>query len=279
MRWLLLLLLLLPVCLHADEDLTLAVSRVNPAVVTITTGSALGSGFIINPQGYVLTNRHVVNGASVVQVELDSGQSYAAQVVGVSREDDIAIVQLPVHNLPVAALGDSSRVQQGQSIVAIGSPLGLKHTATRGIISNTNVDIDGHAFLQTDAPLNPGNSGGPLIDTHGRIIGINTMISKGGQGIGFAIPINAVAKLLEAHGIAVVSDLSNHLLALKTTGRTSQAAVPEATGRASAAIWLIIILLLALIATAFLLSARRRNRYWRNAVVLHNEPDIEIKLH
>ncbi len=270
-------LLLCSLCALADEDLTVPISMVNPAVVTITNGSALGSGFLINPEGYLLTNHHVVGTASVVQVELESGQSYDARVVGVSRQDDIALVQLPVHNLPVAILGDSSQVQQGQSVIAIGSPLGFKHTATRGIISSLNVVLDGHTFLQSDASLNPGNSGGPLLDTHGRIIGINTMISKGGQGIGFSIPINAVAPLLEQYGVAVISDLSNQQMALKTARRPSPTTVPAARSHSSSPIWLVLLLLVALLLTALLLAARQRS--WRRAIVLHNEPDIEIKLH
>jgi putative serine protease PepD len=168
-------------------------------------GTASGSGFLLDTDGHIVTNEHVVEGASAVQVRLgEKGSPVDAQVVGADPNSDVAVLKIDagaVGNAKPLALGDSSALQIGQSAVAIGSPFGLQGTLTTGIVSAlhrqiqspSGVAIDG--AIQTDAAINPGNSGGPLLDTNGRVIGINAQIaSESGtnSGVGFAIPIDMV---------------------------------------------------------------------------------------
>jgi len=161
-----------------------------------TTGK--GSGFIISKDGYVLTNEHVVSGADEVTVSLPDGRKYKATVVGKDKVNDLAVLKIPGENLPVVELGDSSTLEPGQWVLAIGNPYGLEDTVTAGIISGLGRSLDGEGgFVQTDAAINPGNSGGPLVDLNGRVIGINTAIIQSAQGIGFAVPINTAKDVLD----------------------------------------------------------------------------------
>jgi len=161
-----------------------------------TTGK--GSGFVISKDGYVLTNEHVVSGADEVTVSLADGRKYQATVVGKDKVNDLAVLKIPGENLPVVELGDSSTLEPGQWVLAIGNPYGLKDTVTAGIISGLGRSLDGEGgFIQTDAAINPGNSGGPLVDLNGRVIGINTAIIQSAQGIGFAVPINTAKEVLD----------------------------------------------------------------------------------
>ncbi len=156
-----------------------------------------GSGFIIDSKGIILTNAHVVSGADKVTVKLRDGRTFKGEVRGVDKPSDLAVIKIEGDNLPVAPLGDSTQVQVGDWAIAVGNPLGLDNTVTLGIISTLNrssvqagipdMRLD---FMQTDAAINPGNSGGPLLNDRGEVIGINTAIRAGAEGIGFAIPIN-----------------------------------------------------------------------------------------
>lgn len=156
-----------------------------------------GSGFIIDSEGIILTNAHVVSGADKVTVKLRDGRTFEGEVKGVDEPSDLAVVKIKGKDLPVAPLGDSSQVQVGEWAIAVGNPLGLDNTVTLGIISTLNrssaqVGIPDKRldFIQTDSAINPGNSGGPLLNDRGEVIGINTAISAGAEGIGFAIPID-----------------------------------------------------------------------------------------
>jgi len=162
----------------------------------------MGSGVIVSPEGLILTNAHVVKDADEIKVTVSDKRSYDAKVVGIDVESDIAVVKIDAKGLPIATLGDSSKLQVGEIVFAIGNPFGLNRTVTSGIVSatgRTNVGIiDYEDFIQTDAAINPGNSGGPLVNIDGEVIGINTAIasrSGGYQGIGFAIPSSS-AKLI-----------------------------------------------------------------------------------
>lgn len=173
----------------------------------------LGSGFIINEQGYILTNNHVVEKAEEITVTLPDKREFKAEVIGTDPMSDVAVIKIQGKNLPTAELGDSSTAQVGDWVIAVGTPYGLSQTVTAGIISaagRANIGIvDYEDFFQTDAAINPGNSGGPLVDIYGRVIGMNTAIfskSGGYQGIGFAIPINMAERIMEsliAHGRVV----------------------------------------------------------------------------
>ncbi|MEJ2695176.1 MAG: DegQ family serine endoprotease [Candidatus Sulfobium sp.] len=203
--------------------------RVNPAVVNISTDTtvrvpggpfsqffgpffgqmpdremkqkSLGSGFIIDSDGFILTNNHVVAGAQEIKVKLADGREYKAKVVGRDPKTDLALIKISsmFKNLPTLPLGNSDKMKVGDWVLAIGNPFGLGHTVTQGIISATGRVIGSGPydnFLQTDAPINPGNSGGPLVNLEGQVIGINSAIIASGQGIGFAIPSNMAKQIV-----------------------------------------------------------------------------------
>ncbi|PYM56111.1 MAG: peptidase [Candidatus Rokuibacteriota bacterium] len=157
---------------------------------------SMGSGFIINANGYIVTNNHVVDGATQLQVKLSDGREFQGKVVGRDPKTDLALLKIEATGLPVIPLGDSSALQVGEPVMAIGNPFGLEQTVTTGIVSATGRSIGAGPyddFIQTDASVNPGNSGGPLINARGQVIGINTAIfsqSGGSVGIGFAIPVS-----------------------------------------------------------------------------------------
>lgn len=161
---------------------------------------SLGSGFIIDKEGYILTNNHVVEKASTIKVKLSDEKEYDAKIIGRDPKTDIALIKVDVRqSLPVAVFGDSEALQVGDWVVAIGNPFGLEHTVTAGIVSAKGRIIGAgpyDEFIQTDASINPGNSGGPLLNLKGEVVGINTAIVSGGQGIGFAIPINVARDML-----------------------------------------------------------------------------------
>jgi serine protease Do len=164
--------------------------------------NSLGSGLIINKEGYILTNDHVVKNAESIQVKLSNDKVYNGKVVGEDQKTDLAIVKISAsEDLPTAVLGDSDKLQVGQWAIAIGNPFGLDRTVTVGVISATgrsNMGIETYEdFIQTDASINPGNSGGPLLNVYGEVIGINTAIVASGQGIGFAIPVNMAKHVVE----------------------------------------------------------------------------------
>ncbi len=187
------------------------IAKVQPAVVlvTVTTanGTALGSGEIVNKQGYIVTNNHVVAGETAIQVTLSNGTRATAQLTGTDPADDLAVIKItpPSSNLAVITIGDSSQLKVGQDVLAIGNPLGNTQTVTNGIVSALNRSVSegqGGATLpdaiQTDAPINPGNSGGALVDMQGNLVGIPTLtaidpeFNTPANGVGFAIPANRV---------------------------------------------------------------------------------------
>lgn len=170
------------------------VERVSPSVVNVRRGRSGGSGVIVAPDGYALTNAHVVDGAREVAVTLDSGAELTAAVVGTDDATDLAVIRILGSGLPAAELADAESLRVGQLVIAIGDPLGFHSTVTTGVVSALGRSLsarDGRLIenvIQTDAALNPGNSGGPLVDTHAKVVGINTAIIPNAQGICFAIP-------------------------------------------------------------------------------------------
>ena len=206
-----------------DGDLTAVVAAARESVVTITANGTrsnglspfsvptrgVGSGFVLTSDGYILTNRHVVDESQSLVVAFSDGSELPATIVEVADDTDLALIKVDAAGLQAASIGDSGALQVGQTAVAIGSPLGsYTETVTRGIISGLNREITvtdestgRHATLsgliQTDAAINPGNSGGPLLDGAGNVIGINTAVATNAEGLGFAIPIGAASELIE----------------------------------------------------------------------------------
>ena len=167
--------------------------------------SGLGSGVVVSPEGYILTNFHVVDGADEIEVAHNDGRKYKARVVGSDPESDLAVLRIPAdHQLPVIAFGSSDTLRVGDVVLAIGNPFGVGQTVTSGIVSalgRSHLGINTFEnFIQTDAAINPGNSGGALVDSNGHLIGINTAIysqSGGSMGIGFAIPVSLARSVME----------------------------------------------------------------------------------
>jgi serine protease Do len=167
--------------------------------------SSLGSGVIVNSSGYILTNNHVVSGATDIEVSLSDRRSFKATIIGTDPMTDVAVIKLNASNLPVLVLGDSDSLNVGNFVLAVGNPFGLAGTVTMGIVSakgRGNLGIEGYEnFIQTDAAVNPGNSGGALVDVRGELVGINTAIvagnGGGNQGIGFAVPINMARQVMD----------------------------------------------------------------------------------
>jgi serine protease Do len=213
----------------ADELLPDVVAKARLSVVTITadgvsTGgispfsmpaTGVGSGVILTADGYILTNRHVVQNSQSLTVALSDGTEYPAEIVEIADDNDLALIKIDATDLPAATIGDSSALKAGQTAIAIGSPLGTyTETVTKGIISALDRDITVqdettgrpihlHNLIQTDAAINPGNSGGALLDVSGALVGINTAIAGNAEGLGFAIPIEDAADLIaRAHGTA-----------------------------------------------------------------------------
>lgn len=163
-----------------------------------------GSGFIITPDGYIVTNNHLVQGATKITVKLLNNDEYVAKIIGTDPQSDVAVIKIDAKNLPIVRLGNSDQIEVGEWVVALGNPFGLSHSLSAGILSakgRSSVGLaDYENFLQTDAAINPGNSGGPLLDLEGEVIGINTAIfsrSGGHMGIGFAIPINMAKTIID----------------------------------------------------------------------------------
>src|SRR5438445_6610137 len=208
-----------PANFDADEQNNIAVyKKALPSVVNITSTAGafdffygavpqqgMGSGFVIDTEGHILTNFHVVEGARQVEVTTSDKKKYKAQIVGTDPVHDLAVIQIPNKAVPQAELGDSKSLVVGQKVYAIGNPFGLSGTMTRGITSSLRSirGPDGTPIdeaIQTDAAINPGNSGGPLLNSRGEVVGINTLIATGGanqsSGVGFAIPINSAKAVL-----------------------------------------------------------------------------------
>ena len=199
-----------------DDDVIAAIAKVEPSVVNINTirferdaflhvhpARGLGSGFIIDDQGHILTNHHITIGSGEIEVALTDGRAFEGKLVGSDPANDLSVVRINARDLPLAELGDSSELRVGQTVIAIGNPFGLVGgpSVTVGVVSALNRHILAERvyenLIQTDASINPGNSGGPLLNLAGKVIGINTAHIPGAQGIGFAIPANTAKAVLE----------------------------------------------------------------------------------
>ncbi|HJU64120.1 MAG TPA: trypsin-like peptidase domain-containing protein [Gemmatimonadaceae bacterium] len=198
----------------SSEEVVIRVAReITPAVVSVSTGSGSGSGVFIAKEGVIITNAHVVQNAPQVRIGLADGRMLDGQVLGRDPLVDVAVVRVAIQDAPTAPLGDSDRLQVGQQAIAVGNPLGLERSVTTGVVSAINRSPRGlglEGLIQTDAAISVGNSGGPLVDSQGRVIGINTAVFSGPgvAGLGFAVPIN------------LARDIAQQVL---TTGRITRA--------------------------------------------------------
>ncbi|MEJ1936057.1 HhoA/HhoB/HtrA family serine endopeptidase, partial [Nostoc sp. NIES-2111] len=186
-----------------------------------------GSGFIINANGNILTNAHVVDGADTVRVILKDGRSFQGKVLGTDNLTDVAVIKIQANNLPTVTVGNSDQLQPGQWAIAIGNPLGLDNTVTTGIISATGRSSNQIGapdkrveYIQTDAAINPGNSGGPLLNYRGEVIGMNTAIIQGAQGLGFAIPIKTAQRI--SNQLISTGKVQHAYLGIQMVGLTPQ---------------------------------------------------------
>ena len=223
-------------------DVAAIYAAARESVVSIKTKEGSGTGFIVDADGTIVTNAHVVGTASTVQVQFADDQTVTGQVGGVDRSSDLAIVKVSTsRKLKALSLADSSTVKTGQLAVAIGSPFGLSQTTTAGIVSGTGRHIqapDGFqidSVIQTDAPINPGNSGGPLLDATGRVIGVNSQIasqSGGSVGIGFAVPSNTVRDVIPR--LERGETIKRAYLGVSTSGGTSGVTVAAVSAGAPA---------------------------------------------
>ncbi|MBI5223957.1 trypsin-like peptidase domain-containing protein [Candidatus Micrarchaeota archaeon] len=200
-----------------EDQLTGAVEKLSDSVVSITSTrfardpfagfvplDGAGSGVIIDKKGYIITNNHVIENAAMIKVNLKDGRVLSGKVIGHDAATDMAVIKVDANDLPFAKLGDSGELKVGQMVMAIGNALGLSggHSMSMGVVSALGRPLPGTDFIfeglvQTDAAINPGNSGGALADINGNVIGINTMIIKNAQGVGFAIPINTAKWVVE----------------------------------------------------------------------------------
>jgi S1-C subfamily serine protease len=191
------------------QELPASIPGATPDPDQLPFSTSEGSGFVYDSRGYIITNQHVIDGASDIEVILANGDSYPAVVIGSDKDSDLAVLEInaPADVLPAVELGDSSTLQVGQRVIAIGNPFGLAHTVTSGIVSSLGRVIPrdtGYSMsqmIQTDAAINPGNSGGPLLDIRGRVVGVNSMIvssSGSSSGVGFAIPVQIVQRVVPA---------------------------------------------------------------------------------
>ena len=220
-------------------------NQINPGQEHAPTEHGLGSGVIVSPDGYVLTNTHVVNNASEIQVALNDGRQFTATVIGTDPQTDVALVKIDADNLPALTLADSDKVEVGDTVLAVGNPFGIGQTVTKGIVGakdRTTLGDGVEDFIQTDAAINPGNSGGALVDTDGRLVGLNSAIltrNGGNQGIGFAVPSNLCRWVMDSlvkngqveRGLlgVMIQDLTPDLAKAFKLDRTTGALVGDVT--------------------------------------------------
>ncbi len=260
------------------------VEQSKPSVVVVLDGAderaILGAGFFVNPEGFVVTNFHVIENSNRIAIKLYNENVYPVEVFHVNKDLDIAILKISLVNLPTIRFGNSTKVKDGESVIAIGSPLGLDYSVASGIISNPSRVIDDKALMQISMPVYPGNSGGPLINSLGEVIGVTTLMLEGTQGIGFAIPINQVIENIYEQGIAVETTLDNEMSALQPLELTEQNIEEESSG-----LWIYIVIILVgvcmiLIVFMSLLILRKRKlaRKTKSSNDQDENDDLDIEL-
>ena len=194
-------LLALALPLAAQQDMSAAIARVNDSVFTLKAGESVGSGFVVTPQGDALTCKHVVGDAKEVEVTLANGEKAKATVAATDATRDLALLKLDRTGLPAVVFTPSAGLKPGMRVAAVGAPLGLKNSATEGVVSALDREVKGQKYLQIDAALNKGNSGGPVVNANGEVVGIATATIQEASSVGFALPSEAVLEFLKAQGV------------------------------------------------------------------------------
>ena len=215
-----LLILLLPLCASAAADTTLTpeqiIERTMLSIVAIRAdtpaGVSSGTGFVVDPSGIIVTNLHVIEGATRAAIKLHTGEQYTQiKVASFDEGRDLAVLRIPGFDLPPLSFGNSDDVKAGATVYAIGNPFGLEESVTKGIVSSVRVGDNGTKIIQTDSAVSPGNSGGPLIDEDGKVVGVVTFKIRGGENINFAVPINYARALLGFETLMSLQELAREL--------------------------------------------------------------------
>lgn len=268
----------------SENKWTSVTEHAKPAVVIIISGDedsySLGSGFFVNPEGYVVTNAHVVEDYEEISIGLYDGRIFDASIIYIDRILDLALLKVPASNLPTLRFGNNETINDGEAVIAIGSPMGFDFTVSSGIISSPKRVIDDLTYLQTDVAINPGNSGGPLINLSGEVLGINTFLIEGAQGIGFAIPSDKAIAFLNEQGISAETSLSSRFSATAELAYLEQVFEEDSITDGVLLSWYYWVVPAILLAIVVFILFRRRVKKRKSKVSLDSEDleDIDIQL-
>lgn len=284
-----LLLSLAMVC--AQPDMSAAIARVNEAVITLETKKGIGTGFVVNPEGEALTCNHVVAGAKEIKVTLANETEATAQVVARDESRDLALLKLDRTGLPAVVFTPAAQLRPGATVVAVGAPFGLENSVTQGVVSAVGREIKGQEYLQIDAALNEGNSGGPVINAEGEVVGVATSVVAEADNVGFALPSEAVLEFLRSQDIAFSTTLGAEPPETTAAGPTAPPAPPgPGPALSTDSPWLVLILALVIsLVVSLLVSLLVTRRVLRSRAVgaaptVPSPPsedlsDVDITLH
>jgi hypothetical protein len=255
------------------------------AVVMISHNNAnevIGAGFIVSPDGYVITNAHVVSNSNNLSAKLYNGNLYPAEVIHIDNHLDLALLKIPVINLPTLRFSDTESLKAGEAVIAIGAPLGLEYSISYGIVSSVSRMLDGINYIQTDMSINPGNSGGPLINSNGEVVGLNTSFLESAQGIGFAIPSATVIVYINEQGVPVEISINSNLVALDHVESSEEVLQDSINGSSLLKfwyLWLPILVLLVLLLLFILRNRIKKRRKLNMSTALNDSlEDLDIQL-
>ena len=218
--------------LPAQQDMSAAIARVNDSYFTIKAGESVGSGFVVNAAGDAITCKHVVGDAKEIEATLANGDKAKATVVATDEVRDLALLKLDRTGLPAVVFAPAANLKPGSRVAAVGAPMGLQKSVTEGVVSATNREIKGQKYLQIDAALNQGNSGGPVVDANGEVVGVATATIKEASNVGFAVPSETVLEFLKAQNVSASLSLKTEAAPAPTTptsppsNQTTPAPVP-----------------------------------------------------
>ncbi len=274
------------------QDMSGAIEQVKESVLTIKSGERVGAGFIVSPDGHGLTSAHLVGDNSQVTAVLANDEELDAKVTKTDAALDLALIKLDLQNLPAVRFAPSSELKQGARVAALGAPLGLEGSVSEGIVSALEREVKGKRYLQIDAALNEGNSGGPVIDEHGRVVGVATAVVKEAQNVGFAVPSDAAIAFLQEAGVLLSLPLGQQGAAAvkRPTGGPARLPAPPVVKQAEPA-WLLLVgipfavALVVSLLVSLLVTRRIRHRLAEPEISLapasedEDLSDVDITLH